>query len=94
MRYVRFFFGTPRRLMWSALAGLFLFVFIGEQIVPGYAGGAISHALTVLLGTLLGVFVQLFSQYGEPVVKFLLTIVLIGIGFRFITKGFGGKKKK
>ena len=84
MRYLRFFLGTPRRLLASTAAVAFLLVV--EKVAPGFLATGL---------TALGIsFLTVLSNLLAPLAWAVLPFVLVLIGFRIIMKGFGGGKRK
>ena len=84
MRYLRFFFGTPRRLLASTAALVFLFVV--EKVAPGF----LATGLTAVGISVLTVAYNLFAPLAWAVLPF----IIVGIGFRIMMRGLGGKKRK
>ena len=84
MRYFRFFFGTPRRLMVSLVAVVILagieFFFPGNITVALVAAGA----------AVLTAVVRLLNGFLGPLAFAVLPLIIVGIGFRIMMRGFGG----
>jgi hypothetical protein len=88
MRYFRFFLGTPRRALASLIA-IALLVLV-EQFAPGtIASGLVAVGTSVLLAIL-----TLLERFLAPLAIALLPLIIAGVGFRIMLKGFGGGRKK
>ena len=84
MRYLRFFLGTPRRLLASTAAVAFLLVV--EKVAPGFLATGL---------TALGIsFLTMLSNLLAPLAWAALPFIIVGIGFRIMMRGLGRKKRK
>jgi len=88
MGFFRFFFGTPRRFLVSLIA-----ITIASG-VEHFAPGTITTALVAGGSAVLTAVLRLLDQFLGPLAGAVLPLILVGIGFRIMLRGFGGKKKR
>lgn len=90
MRWFRFFFGTPAR----ALATLIALVTMAA--LEHFAPGTIAAALIAVGTQVLTAVIALVERFLGPLAYAFLPLIIAGIGFRIMMRGFGGggKRKK
>ena len=82
MNFVRFFFGTPRRLVVSLI--VIVLITVSEHFAPGVLGNVVASTLDKTLGAVLKVA---FEALG-PLFGAILPIIVVLVGFRILFKGF------
>lgn len=86
MRWIRFFLGTPRRAL-ASLVALAAMVAL-EYFAPGTIGRGLAAVGTQILAALL----ELVNRFFGPVAWAVLPLVIVGIGFRIMARGFGRRR--
>ena len=82
MRWIRFFLGTPRRAL-ASFAVVAALVAL-EHLAPGMIG----RGLVAVGAQIFAAVIELVNRFLWPVVQVFLPLIMVGIGFRIMWRGF------